>query len=141
LSPDGAHTLFPQGGDFSAATTQVYSGNTLATAVPGVALAWIDNGHFLVQTYADSNGDVPGSAHVYDTSGAITSAATLAVSYGDRLVPVGGTLVYWRRNNQVLDYATGAVTYQGPYEYTGTPVGDYVMYFNGSENVYIDRFR
>ena len=78
---------------------------------------------------------------IYDRSGQVTGTAMLPDVQGARLTPVGGTLLYWPLWNQVLDYATGAVAWQGdPTVLTAVPVGDHVLYTK-NERVLIDRFR
>jgi hypothetical protein len=134
MSPDGAHALY-----FSQGATQIYSGSALVNAVPGVALAWIDNNHFLVATYTSAS--IQSGVQVYDASGAPTGTAMLPDVQRASLVSVGGTLAYWQGTNQVLDYTTGAVYWQGdPSAGNGTPVGDYVLYTK-AEKAYLDRFR
>lgn len=154
MSPDGSHALSGTYGpyydsssmsDVYHATTQVYADGALVTAVPGVGLAWIDNDHFLVATYAFDGAQT--GVKVYDTTGAITSTATLPNVRGALLVSLGGTLLYVppgylpAPHGEVLDYATGNVVWQGhPRTFDGVPVGDDILYTVG-EKVYADRFR
>ncbi len=145
FSPDGVHAVFGPIGYGGQATTQVYSNGSLVTAVSGIALAWLDDDHFIDATYRyQSQGGfgtyVQDTVQIYDSTGTVIGSAMLPDIQGLPLVPVGGTLVFCPWLNEVLDYSTGAVYWKGdPTVHTGVAVGEYVLYTK-NERVFIDRF-
>jgi len=150
LSPSGANAVFGSiGPGIGSAVTLIYSNSSLVTAIPGVALAWLDDAHILVATYhLERQGmfevAVQDIVRIYDARGHVTSTAQLPDVQSAQLVPVGpvsGTFVYWPLHNQVLDYTTGAVYWKGdPDVRDAVPVGDYVLYTR-NERIFVDRFR
>ena len=147
LSPSGAHAAFRTSASLLSSTTQIYTNGILAGAVPGNPLLWLDDDRLLVATYRQESGKfghraVQDKVFVYDPSGTqgvevtlppltepiLLPASVVSVS----LTPVGGSRIYSRKHNAVLDYATGATVWQGDPSVTdGVVVGDSVLFARG----------
>jgi hypothetical protein len=159
FSPDGTHAAFKIGSELVQATTQLYTNGVLVGAVPGVSLAWIDNDHLLVATYRLESSrfgifTVQDKTFLYDPTGTQTVPVPLppltdplvagtSQFYGlaNSVIPVGGTLIYSRSRNAVIDYTTGAKTWQGdPAVTSGVIVGGNVLFTRGT-HLYRAAFR
>jgi len=73
LSPDGTLIDAWAGGSGSSYATNILKNGKLVTAIPGVALGWIDNSRILVNEYALSSGGTVlqyTGATIYDSTGA-----------------------------------------------------------------------
>ncbi|HWO20059.1 MAG TPA: hypothetical protein VNO30_14835 [Kofleriaceae bacterium] len=147
LSPSGAHAAFRTSASLVGSTTQIYTNGVLAGAVTGNPLLWLDDDRLLVVTFRQESGKVGHQAvqdkvFVYDPSGTQGVEVTLPPLTGPillpasgvsvSLTPVGGSRIYSRRHNAVLDYATGATVWRGDPSVTdGVVVGDSVLFARG----------
>jgi hypothetical protein len=130
LSPDGtliaASTVLG-----SSSTTNLYKNGVLATAVPGWAVGWLDNGRLLVNTYSNSV-NYAGSV-IYDPLGNALGAVSLPDMQAIDVVT--GTSVYSPELNTIVSLTTGATTWisgNSSATRTGAVSGLQVIFASGS---------
>jgi hypothetical protein len=116
LSPNGTLIAVSNGAASSASVTKIYQNGTLVTAVPGEAEGWIDNGHLLVGTYAEEQGDNQqfNGSTIYSPTGAVVSTlpSNTLPPMSNPQFPTASS-VYDTGTNAIYSLTTGLVIWQG----------------------------
>jgi hypothetical protein len=128
LSPDGT-LIATSPAPSPTVTTSIYKNGTLATAVAGAAVGWIDNNHLLVQSYIQnmqtSGNVVPMGTAIYDVLDNMQAATPLAVV--GLFQPVSGMEIYETQSNVIVSLQSGATLWASgnalDYEYLGLGIG------------------
>jgi hypothetical protein len=134
LSPDGTLIDAYGGGSGPTYATNIRKNGKLVTAIPGVALGWIDNSRILASQYANSsdgtNVQYTGAA-IYDSTG--TKIATPALPELKGIQTVTPDSVYDPSHNAIYSLTTGQPTWTGasPGSGLGAVAGSYVVYESG----------
>ena len=106
LSPDGTLIAVQNGGG-SADSTNIYKNGVLATAVPGWAIGWLDNGRVLAITF-DAKNNYTGSV-IYGPLGNVLATSPVPEMYAfDVATP---NTVYSPELNAIVSLTTGAPTW------------------------------
>jgi Putative Ig domain len=138
LSPDGtliAVATAPRG---SGTGSNIYKNGNLVAAAPGWVVGWIDNDHFLVNSYAPGTNNFS-AASIYDSTGALTSTTTLPEL--QHLLPVTSSSVYSPDLNTIFSLSTGAATWTtiNKSRAVGAVAGSYVV-FASDTRVLVDTY-
>jgi len=139
LSPNG--DLIAASSDLRTAfaVTTIYNNGAAATAVPGIAVGWIDDTQLLVDTYVQVdkfgiqmqyNGCV-----IYSPTG--TSLSTPPLPAIGFFQTVGPGLIYTPDSNTIYSISTGEPTWTSTYPYggNGATAGGYVVFASGARVV------
>jgi hypothetical protein len=110
VSPDGTLTAISQAPSLSVAT-RIYKNGILATAVPGYAVGWLDNGNLLVNTYSEPGIGLEGAGlNTYNSTGTQVGSTPLLTTDHLRIAP-GSTSLYDSSNNTIVSLSSGAPTW------------------------------
>jgi len=130
ISPDGTLIAVSNG---LLSGTNIYRNGMLATAVPGWAVGWIDDGRLLVNNYAAGPVfAVFSGCTIYDPTG--IKLATPALPELQELQAVTSDSVYSARKNAIFSLTTGASTWTSadPSVGVGAVSGSFVVFESGS---------
>jgi hypothetical protein len=115
-------------------TTSLYKNGTLVTAVPGLAVGWLDNGRVLATTYSNTVVPQYTVSAIYDSLGNVLSTAPLPQMQAIDVATSNS--VYSPALNEILSLTTGAATWasaQSPtLTGTGAITGSQVIFASGS---------
>jgi hypothetical protein len=119
------------------AATNIYNNGMLATAVPGWAVAWLDNTHILLNNYTGPPNTMPvySGSTVYDASGVQVSAPALPQLGTQRAVQVlSADSVYDPSLNSIFSVSTGMPTWTSasPNRGVGAVAGARVVFASGN---------
>lgn len=136
FSPDGTQWTIPSSDANINATTNVYKNGVLTTAVPAYAVGWIDDHHFVANTYRGY--DIPDGVAIYDDTGVKTASSPLTSLSSFQLL--SNDVVYIPYSNIIVDVATGSTLWSTPTPWltptrgmnVGAVAGDYVVFASGS---------
>jgi hypothetical protein len=138
LSPDGTLIAVSNAKD-QTAETNIYRNGSLATVVPGWAVAWLDNTHVLLNNYSYTfTSPVYAGSTVYDSSGVMVSAPTLPELGTNGAVQVlSADSVYDPTLNSIFSVSTGQPTWTSasplaPRPPAGAVAGARVVFVSGS---------
>jgi hypothetical protein len=106
LSPDGTLIASPTPGA-STQSTNIYKNGTLATAVPGSEVGWLDSGRLLALTF-DAHNNYVGSA-IYDPLGNLLASSPIPDIYAFNVA--APNTIYSPLLNQILSLTSGAPTW------------------------------
>lgn len=127
ISPDGtlaAISVSAAAGGNSG--TSLYANGSLVTAVSGLPIGWIDNGHLLVNSYSPVNAYV--GCTLYSGSGQV--AGTCALPEVTAFQPIGPDSLFALNLASILSVSTGSVTWM-----SGDPISASVGAVAGSRVV------
>lgn len=132
LSPDGTLADVYTGGSANTYATDILKNGALVTAIPGVAVGWIDNNRILVNQYS---GTQYTGAVIYDATGA--KGATPALPELKSIQAVTSDSVYDPSHNAIYSLTTGQPTWTGTYPSSGlgAVAGTHVVYESGHKIV------
>ena len=118
LSPDGTlAAIYPETPSASPSdpmpqvSTTILKNGQVVTAVPGMAIGWIDNDRLLVNNYT-----TPGSS-IYSSSGVLM--ATLALSLSPGFEPFDSNTIYDPGSNSLYSLSTGRAIWTGTFPSSG----------------------
>jgi len=141
ISPDGTLIAVSNADQIPSATTNIYKNGSLATAVPGWVVGWIDNGHLLVNNYAALRVGIfyYSGATVYDPAGLKLSSPNLPELL--QFQTVTSDWIYSPHLNTIFSLSSGSSvwTSASPTLGVGAVSGNYVVFASGS-HVLVDTY-
>jgi hypothetical protein len=94
-------------------STRLYNNGALVTALTGVAVGWVDDGHLLVNNYADNSGQVTfQGVSIYGPMGTVLSTPGLPEMLQPQ--PVTASSVYTPTANAIVSVTDGHVIWLSP---------------------------
>jgi hypothetical protein len=133
LSPDGTLIAAYTGTSSPQSVTNVFKNGTLVTAVPGVAVGWIDNDRLLVNHYISVDGLLIqySGCTVYSSNG--VSLATPSLPELKSIQTVDSDSVYDSSHNTIYSLTTGQPIWTASFPSSGVGAvsGVYVVYESG----------
>jgi hypothetical protein len=137
LSPDGTLVAaYAPSSPNPPSATNIFKNGTLVTAVPGVAVGWIDNNRILVNQYVISaSGLGPRSIYdgciIYSSTG--VQLATPSLPELKSIQTVNSDSVYDPSHNAIYSLTTGQPTWTASFPSSGVGAvsGAYVVYESG----------
>ncbi len=128
---------------FNEFATNLYNNGTLVTALNAVAVGWLDDGHLLVNNYADNAGQVTfQGVSIVGPTGTVLSTPALPEMLEPQ--PVTASSVYNPTTNEILSVTDGHVIWlspdavnqiRGPVPSPAAVAGNYVVFASGHEVV------
>ncbi|WP_263415780.1 Ig domain-containing protein [Terriglobus albidus] len=135
LSPDGTLIAVYTGTSGPQSATSIFKNGTLITAVPGVAVGWIDNNRILVNQYVFANSGPPiiqySGCTIYSSAG--VPLATPSLPELKSIQIVDSDSVYDPSRNAIYSLTTGQSTWTASFPGSGVGAvsGAYVVYESG----------
>jgi hypothetical protein len=133
LSPDGTLIAAYTGTSGPQSATNIFKNGTLVTAIPGIAVGWIDNNRLLVNQYITNGylGVQYSGCIIYSAAG--ISLATPALPELKSIQTVTSDSVYDPTHNAIYSLTTGQSTWTAsfPSSGVGAVAGPYVVYESG----------
>jgi hypothetical protein len=118
-------------------TTYLYNipAGTLAAAVPGDGVGWLDNGRFLLNNWSSTNGvALYLTSAIYDPTGTSLGTVTIANAFTS-LTPLSGGTIYAPDINQMFSVTTGNMVWASGDQTASLPgaiAGGYVAFPSGA---------
>jgi Putative Ig domain len=137
LSPDGTLVgAYAPGSGSPQSVTNIFKNGTLVSAVPGLAVGWIDNDRILVNQYVLATVGTHqiiqyGGSAIYSSAG--VQLATLALPELKSIQTVNSDSVYDPSRNAIYSLTTGKPTWTASFPGSGVGAvsGAYVVYESG----------
>jgi hypothetical protein len=111
FSPDSTLGAIPSGPTLSnLGSTNVYKNGTLVTAVPGVAVGWLDNNRLLVNNYiveSQSSTIINSGTTIYDAAGSMVGTTPFPGMDPFQVVSAANSTVYDFTNNSIVSLTAG----------------------------------
>lgn len=144
LSPDGTLIANCTVVNPVNSVTTIYQNGALVTAVPGVAVGWVDNSRLLVQSYATTvQGFITyANSTIYSPAGVALATPALPMlgndaSYAANLQTVSSDTIYDPKTNSIYSLTTGQAEWTGsrPGSGVGAVAGPNIVYESGNSLV------
>jgi hypothetical protein len=126
LSPDGTLTAI-SGAPSVTVSSNIYKNGTLATAVPGYALGWLDNNRLLLNNYTEPMCCLQSTGlTIYDATGSEVGTSPVTTLDPLQIAP-GSSSLYDLKTNTIVSLTSGVTTWTSGSEsyatFGGTNVG------------------
>ena len=136
VSPDGALIATSTTGQTTTAAANIYNNGSLATAVSGWPVGWIDDGHLLVNTYTQPHLDVVyAGCSVVGPAGQSAGSCALSTEV-DALQPVTGDTICSNLRNSIFSVSTGSTVWTSgdpmSSQLIGAVAGNHVVFVSGA---------
>jgi len=120
LSPDGTRAALTITASSLTPTTNLFLNGNLVTALPGQAVAWLDNDRLLLQVYKSDgtmhNLPVPDGAVIYNTGGVLLARLSLPALSDCKAIDAN--LIYSSDYNSIFSIVTGKAVWTGAYPFS-----------------------
>jgi hypothetical protein len=138
ISPDGTQVAVSSETMYPTSATKIYRNGMLVTAVPGWAVAWLDDSRILVHKYSFLHAIwVYSGSTIYGSTGIKLSSLSLPLPEPQSLQVVSSDSAYDPRANAIYSTTTGQVmwTSASPSTGVGAVAGSNVVFASASQVV------